>query len=135
MEVDYLCFPILLQTNQSRSFNSHRILILETYSGNLIQTKRIVKMWSACSNYVINLYENIIFSSCLTRGIFPSEWRKSNVVSLHKNNDKNYRLAANMQQSFWTPYLSTSCFPIFYKTISCKKISLVLNLLTVLTKS
>ena len=31
---------------------------------------------------------NIIFKSCLTQGIFPSEWEKVNVVQIHKKNDK-----------------------------------------------
>ena len=38
---------------------------------------------------------SIIFKSCLTQGIFPSEWKKANVVPIHKKNDKqcvkNYR--------------------------------------------
>ena len=39
---------------------------------------------------------NIIFKSCLTQGIFPSEWKKANFVPIHKKkNDKqcvkNYR--------------------------------------------
>ena len=27
---------------------------------------------------------NIIFKSCLTQHIFPSEWKKANVVPIHK---------------------------------------------------
>ena len=43
----------------------------------------------ACLNYVISdksIYKplNIIFKSCLTKGIFPSEWKKLNVVPIHK---------------------------------------------------
>ena len=38
---------------------------------------------------------SIILKSCLTQGIFPSEWKKANVVPIHKKNDKqcvnNYR--------------------------------------------
>ena len=41
---------------------------------------------------------SIIFKSCLTQGIFPSEWKKANVVPMHKKNDKqcvkNYRPAS-----------------------------------------
>ena len=29
---------------------------------------------------------NIIFKSCLTQSIFPSEWEKANVVPIHKKN-------------------------------------------------
>ena len=38
---------------------------------------------------------NIIFKTCLNTGKFPSEWKKGNVVPIHKNDDKqnvkNYR--------------------------------------------
>ena len=38
---------------------------------------------------------NIIFKSCLTQSIFPSECKKTNLVPIHKKNDKqcvkNYR--------------------------------------------
>ena len=38
---------------------------------------------------------SIIFKSCMTQGMFPSEWEKANVVPIHKKNDKqcitNYR--------------------------------------------
>ena len=37
----------------------------------------------------------IIFKKCLDTGIFPSEWKKGNIVPIHKNGDKqtlkNYR--------------------------------------------
>ena len=31
---------------------------------------------------------NIIFKKCLSKGTFPSEWKKGNVVSIHKKDDK-----------------------------------------------
>ena len=31
---------------------------------------------------------NIIFKSCLMQGIFKSQWKKGNVVPIHKKNDK-----------------------------------------------
>ena len=31
---------------------------------------------------------NIIFKTCLNTGKFPSEWKKGNVVSIHKKDDK-----------------------------------------------
>ena len=38
---------------------------------------------------------NIIFKTCLNTGKFPSEWKKGNVVPIHKKDDtqnvKNYR--------------------------------------------
>ena len=37
----------------------------------------------------------IIYKKCLEKGCFPSEWKKANVVPVHKKNDnqllKNYR--------------------------------------------
>ena len=37
----------------------------------------------------------LIFNVCLTNGIFPSDWKKGNIVAVHKKNDKqrlnNYR--------------------------------------------
>ena len=41
---------------------------------------------------------NIIFKSCLTQSIFPSKWKKTNLVPIYKKNDKqcvkNYRLVS-----------------------------------------
>ena len=41
---------------------------------------------------------NIIFKTYLNTGKFPSEWKKGNVVSIHKEDDKrnvkNYRIAS-----------------------------------------
>ena len=38
---------------------------------------------------------HLIFSSCIESGIFPTEWKKANVVPIHKRDDKqnveNYR--------------------------------------------
>lgn len=51
----------------------------------------------ACSNYVINLHENIIFSFCLTWAIFPSEWKKANLVSLPKIMTKTTVLSPSCQ--------------------------------------
>ena len=53
----------------------------------------MVTIWSlfAYLNYVINPFY-IIFKSVLTQGIFPSEWKKANVVTVHKKRQcvKNY---------------------------------------------
>ena len=45
----------------------------------------------ACLNFVINPFVNlnIIFKSCLTQGIFLSEWEKANVVPIHKKITKS----------------------------------------------
>ena len=64
---------------------------------------------------------NIIFKSCLTQGIFPSEWKKANVAPIHKKNKnkqciKNCRHTSspNLQQSF-TAYYFPHNVHIFYK--------------------
>ena len=58
---------------------------------------------------------SIIFKSCLTQGIFPSEWKKANVVPIHKKNDKqcvkNYRPASLL------PICSKVLERIIYNTI------------------
>ena len=53
---------------------------------------------------------NIIFKSCLTEGIFPSQWKKASIVRIHQKNDKdcvkNYSLSSpNLKQSFRAYYL------------------------------
>ena len=46
---------------------------------------------------VIQLVEflNIVFNTCLSTGKFPLEWKKANIVPIHKKGDKqaviNYR--------------------------------------------
>ena len=32
----------------------------------------------------------LIFNDCLTNGIFPSDWKKDNIVPVLKKNDKQY---------------------------------------------
>ena len=42
----------------------------------------------------------IIFKQCLDTGIFPSEWKKRNIVAIHKKRDKQ-----TLSSSIVTPYL------------------------------
>ena len=46
---------------------------------------------------------SIIFNNCIKTGIFPYTWKKSNVIPVHKKNDK--QLINN--------YRSVSLLPIF----------------------
>ena len=54
-----------------------------------------VRMLKLCGESVLILLQ-LIFKSCLESGTFPSEWKKPNVVPVHKKGDKqtlkNYRL-------------------------------------------
>ena len=43
---------------------------------------------------------SIIFKSCLTQGIFPSEWKKANVVPIHKKKTINSVLITTDQPLF-----------------------------------
>ena len=51
-------------------------------------------MLKICGNSLRRPLE-LIFNNCLANGIFPSDWKKGNVVPVHKKNDKqrlsNYR--------------------------------------------
>ena len=51
-------------------------------------------MLKICGNSLFRPLE-LIFNDCLANGIFPSDWKKGNIVPVHKKNDKqrlnNYR--------------------------------------------
>ena len=51
-------------------------------------------MLKVCGTSVYKPLE-IIFNQCLETGVFPSEWKKGNIVPIHKKGDKqilqNYR--------------------------------------------
>ena len=61
-------------------------------------------MIKICGNSLCKPLE-IIFKSCIIKGEFPSEWKKANVVSVHKKSDK--QLLKN--------YRAMSLLPIFGK--------------------
>ena len=46
-----------------------------------------IQMLKLCSDSVLPPLE-LIFKSCLESGTFPSEWKKANVVLVHKKGDK-----------------------------------------------
>ena len=46
-----------------------------------------IRMLKLCDQSIFKTL-SIVFKSCLTQGIFPSEWKKTNVLPTHKKNDK-----------------------------------------------
>ena len=63
---------------------------------------------------------NIIFKMCLNTGKFPSEWKKGNVVPIHKNDDKQ-----NVKN-----YRPVSLLPIFVKILEHLIYNVMHNFLT-----
>ena len=53
-----------------------------------------IRILKICGKSICRPLE-LIFSECISNGIFPSEWKKVNVVPIHKENDRqcfeNYR--------------------------------------------
>ena len=53
-----------------------------------------IRMLKVCGHSIYKPLE-IIFNQCLETGVFPSEWKKGNIVPIHKKGDKqtlkNYR--------------------------------------------
>ena len=53
-----------------------------------------IRMLKLCGKSICKLID-LIFQSCIKRGEFPTEWKKANVVPVHKKSDKqilkNYR--------------------------------------------
>ena len=58
---------------------------------------------------------NIIFKSCLTQHIFPSEWKKANVVPIHKKSDKQF--FNNYRPASFLPICSKVFERIIYNTM------------------
>ena len=61
-------------------------------------------MIKACDN-LISLPLQIIFKSMINEGVFPKDWKKSNIVPVHKKESKN----------LITNYRLISLLPIFSK--------------------
>ena len=64
-----------------------------------------IRMLKICRNSLCRPLE-VIFNNCLVNGIFPSVWKKGNVVLVHKKNDKQHL----------NNYLPISLLPICSKT-------------------
>ena len=61
-------------------------------------------MLKICGNSLCKPLE-LIFNNCLANGIFPSEWKKGNIVPFNEKNDKQR----------WNHYRPTSLPPICSK--------------------
>ena len=48
-----------------------------------------IRMLKICGNSLFRPFE-LIFNDCPGNGIFPSDWKKGNIVPVHKNNDKQH---------------------------------------------
>ena len=65
-----------------------------------------IRMIQICDKAICKTL-NLIFSSCIRSGTFPTEWKKANVVPIHKRDDKQ-----NVKN-----YRSVSLLPIFGKIL------------------
>ena len=91
---------IIKKTNNSLysvRFSTEDILqIINNLDSNKVQghDEISIRMLKICGSSVCRPLQ-IIYKSCLDRGKFPQEWKKANVVPVHKKNDKqlvkNYR--------------------------------------------
>ena len=53
-----------------------------------------MKMVKLCDDFLVKHFP-IIFQNCINSSVFPDSWKKSNIVPIHRKNDKqlinNYR--------------------------------------------
>ena len=51
-------------------------------------------MVKLCDDFLVKSFPTI-FQNCINSGVFPDSWKKSNIVPIHRKNDKqlinNYR--------------------------------------------
>ena len=48
-----------------------------------------IRMLKICA-YSVYIPLQMIYKPCLHRGTFPQQWKKANVVSVHKKSDKQF---------------------------------------------
>ena len=46
-----------------------------------------IRMLKICDSFICKPLK-MIFKQCIETGVFPSEWKKANIVPIHKNGDK-----------------------------------------------
>ena len=90
---------------------SHLKMLVELFK-IWIQTKLTVMITSvyACQKYVVRLLQTVRnnFRKTLSTGLFPSKWKKGNMVPTHNKGDKQVLksyclrfIAVNLWQTFW----------------------------------
>ena len=76
--------------------NNDKVKIIQNLNPNKAHRhdKISIRMLNLCGDSLRRPLE-LIFKDCLANGIFPSDWKKGNIVPVHKKNDKqclnNYR--------------------------------------------
>ena len=90
---------------------------------------RIIKLWgnSICKRL------SIIFNHCLNEGKFPHEWKKANVVPVHKKTNRVWKTIGLSFYSLFTAKFSsvlftTKCLLFLLRTIWSLQINQDLNL-------
>ena len=69
----------------------------------------------------------LIFNECISKGVFPSEWKKGNVVPIHKKNDRqcleNYRPVSLLPicSKILESLIFNEMFPFLLKMLSFRK--------------
>ena len=54
---------------------------------------------------------SIIYKNCLQQGVFPDEWKKGNIIPVHKESSKQ------LVDNYWPESLIPTCSKIFEKLI------------------
>ena len=83
----------------------------------------LVRMVKLCTNYVAHSLTSI-FQNSMAAGTFATQWKRANIVPIHKKNDKqivsNYRPVSLLPiySKIFEKLFSTN-FPNFLRTIIC----------------
>ena len=78
----------------------------------MVTMRLVLECWK-CSSVCRPL--QIIYKSCLDKGKFPQEWKKANVVPVHKKSDK--QLAKNYRPIYLLPVCGKISERILYNSL------------------